>query len=227
MYVDRIPKYSKAVADRCASQVQYDKKVYADGRIEGTYSHVQIDPYQSRVIGFINDTGIPTCRPGVSMRARGATDQDNQRAFYSGFMKCHRLKAQTAKVVDGMFASVWVASIRNNNNRMFNLSNLGDYLIDILPLMPNPADPNMNMRYAFYGDKIFQNHECIITRPKGQLDNPSDVAIFDRFDSMRASIEMMYGGFKNIFPIFGGKKRLRLMNQGAEIVWLVLFGFFP
>ena len=47
MYVDRIPEYSKAIAERCASQVQYDEKVYADGRIEGTYSHVQIDPSQS------------------------------------------------------------------------------------------------------------------------------------------------------------------------------------
>ena len=107
---------------------------------------------------------------------------------------------------------------------MFNLSNMGDYLLDLMPVMDNPVD-NTVLRYAYYCDKIFQNHECLINRPKTAL-SEEDAVIYDRFDNVRVSIEMMYGRLKTLFPIFGGSKRLRIMNKGAEMVRLVMFGFF-
>ena len=71
---------------------------------------------------------------------------------------------------------------------------------------------------------IFQNHECLVNRPRN-LQDESDTAAFDHFDSLRASIEMLYGRHKTMFPIFGGSKRLRLMNNGFNIVHLVLYSF--
>ena len=224
LYTNRLGVYAMAIANRVASQVLYKEKVYADGRIEGTYAHVEMDPTQAQVVGFIDDTSIYTCKPGVSLRERGETDQDFQKAIYSGFMKRHGLKAQTIYHPDGMVASVFVDSLRQNDNGMFNLSNLSEYLLDTYPEMPNPIN-DAALRYALYGDMIFQRHECLINRPHGVQDEADEV-IFDRFDSMRVSIEMLYGRLKTLYPLFGGSRRLRLMRRTGETSRFVLFAFF-
>ena len=61
LYTNRLGAYTKAIANCISSQVQYNENVFADGRVEGTYAHVEIEPKQARVVGFIDDSAIYTC----------------------------------------------------------------------------------------------------------------------------------------------------------------------
>ena len=206
LYTNRFEQYASVVANQVSSQVEYLKTIHPNGRLEATLHHVVVQPHECRCVGFIDDTSIVTCRPGESMQESGEITEDIQRAFYSGFIRRHGLKAQTIFLPDGMVGSVWIASLRNNDNGMFNMSNMGDYLLEVLPTMPN-CGPDRNVHYALYCDMIFQNHHCLFNCPK-KLQDPHEIAVLNRFDSTRVSIKMMYRRFKTLFPIFSGGKSL-------------------
>ena len=72
---------------------------------------------------------------------------------------------------------------------------------------------------------IFQNHKCLINRPH-KVDDETEEAIFEQFNLMCTSIGMMYGRLKTLYPLFGGSRRLRLMQRTGETSRLVLLAFF-
>jgi hypothetical protein len=47
-----------------------------------------------RIFGFVDDFGMPAACPGNSITRRHDLENDIQRAFYSGYLCCHRLMAQ-------------------------------------------------------------------------------------------------------------------------------------
>ena len=54
-----------------------------------------------------------------------------------------------------------------------------------------------------------------------------DGVVFDHFDAIRASIEIMYGRHKTMFPLFAGNKRLKLKAGGAaDVSCLIMYSFF-
>ena len=94
--------------------------------------------------------------------------------------ECHGLKAQMVLFPDGMVGSVYIASIRHNDNGVFNLSGLGDYLNSIFPVVPN-AD-GLHVKYALYCDGVYQIHECLFNRPRVYRDDHEE-ALFRRYNS--------------------------------------------
>ena len=218
----RLALYSRAIGNRLNSQASYVETVHADGTFFGTLSRVLIALDEQRCVGFLDDTAIPTCRPGLSACADGRTTEDIQRSFYSGFTKCHGLKSQTVLFPDGMVGSVYVCSIRHNDNGVFNLSGLGDYLNYVFPTMPNVR--GVSVKYALYCDGIFQNHECLFNRPH-EFRNDHEEALFRRYNSMRTCIENLFARLKTKFSIYESGKKLRIMNNGAGIVRMVVSSF--
>jgi hypothetical protein len=67
-----------------------------------------------------------------------------------------------------MVGTVFVASLRHNDNGLVNMSGLNDYLYNLFRdrnlELPNGLMP------ATYGDAIFRNHETIISRNTNSTD---------------------------------------------------------
>lgn len=212
-----------SVASRLNSQAHYSEKQYADGSFVGKLVAVSIKNIYQRVVGFLDDTLLSTCRPGDSHRRTTGTVADIQRSFYTGWVKKHGLKAQTVLFPDGMFGHVFIASMRNNDNGVLNMSRLADYMSENFPDMEhNP--PNLHQKHALYCDAVFQNHACLINRSPGP-ETPHSKALYRRYNGMRTSIEHSYAHFKNLFKIFQNGRRLRLMDDAGAIQRLIVVCF--
>jgi hypothetical protein len=174
-----------------------------------------------RVVGFLDTMAEPCCRPGDSPRQRLQLFEDDiQRAFYSGYFKNHGLKAQTVLFPDGMIGSVFVTSMRVSDNGLLNMSRLPDYLTEIFPVIPG----GNGLRYALYGDGIYQVLQCIIGRLRGEP-TVAQSEINRRYCAMRAAIEHSYADFKNLFKLLDSRKTLRLYNRGDRNVKLIVSAF--
>ena len=196
---------------------------FVDGRIEGTIGRVYVEPKDQRCVGFLDDTCLQTNRPSPNYDEDGVPDNSPQRSVYTGFMKKHGLKAQTVYFPDGMVGSVFVASMRNNDNGMMNLSALGDLLNDAFPVMDD-CETGLAVKYALFCDGIFHNHECLFNKPHICHDEYEEM-LFIHMNSMQVLIENMYARFKTLFPIFSMGKRNSIDRDG-NIVRMIVSSFF-
>jgi len=85
-----------------------------------------------RLFGFLDDTAIPTSRPGDTARRRGDFDLDVQRSFYSGYFTRHGFKCQLVYLPNGLIGAVFIAEMRQNDNGVQNMSGLNNYLLRLL-----------------------------------------------------------------------------------------------
>ena len=127
-----------------------------------------INPENQRCVRFMDDSMLPTCRPGDSIWRRENAGIDIQKCFFNGWKNKHGLKAQTIMLPDGMWGNIYIMSMRNNDNGLFNMSGIGDYLAEIFPIMDG-CEPNRPIRYAIYSDGILQSYECVFNRPLGSF----------------------------------------------------------
>ena len=169
-----------------------------------------------RVFGFIDDTHIKSCRPGSGPvgDTPGAPRRVNaeliQRSFYSGYLRAHGLKFQTVLLPNGLFGSVFGASLRQNDIGVVNISGLDDYLMDLLQMIPGTQSLP-----ALYGDDIFVQTAVILR----SIPNPDDdvkAKINWRMKSVRQSIELCYGLITNLFKLMGDRKHHKLLRKGDE-----------
>ena len=84
--------------------------------------------------------------------------------FNSRYYRAHGLKSQVVLLPNGMIGSVFVASMRHNDNGILNLSGLNEYLIRILPRMNSGPGPTWFP--ALWGDGIFHALETVLGRWK-------------------------------------------------------------
>ena len=93
-------------------------------------------PFNSfRIFGFLDDTAFCTNSPGMTtQRALGFID-DAQRAFYLGYFKGHGVKAQVISFPNGMVGNMFLASIRNIDRGLLNMSNLNGYLSSLFDMV--------------------------------------------------------------------------------------------
>lgn len=89
---------------------------------------------------------------------------DVQRAFYSGYFKAHGLKAQVATLPNGMIGSILIASLRNSDSGLLNMSNLNDYLSGLLEEAGMRLPQAGNQLPAVYADGMFPQLSCIVAR---------------------------------------------------------------
>ena len=177
-------------------------------------------PFESfRIFGFLDDTGFRTTAPGRSTRRIMGFHDDPQRSFYSGYFAGHGLKVQALTLPNGMFGSIYIASLRVSDSGLLNMSGLDAYLSNLF------REFNMQLINAFgqfpalYGDGIFPQLATIVARYA--TPNINERHINMRLSSVRQSIEHIFALHKNVFQLFSFPDRFRLMACGEECYRLV------
>jgi hypothetical protein len=84
------------------------------------------------VFGFLDDFALLTAHPGNSATRRTGFYKDIQRAFYSGYLGKHGLKAQVVFLPIGLIGSIFITEICQNDNGILNMSGLNYYLCWLL-----------------------------------------------------------------------------------------------
>ena len=177
------------------------------------------------MFGIVDDTCIKTCRPGsgpvndTPHAPRRVGAHEIQRAFYSGYLRQHGLKYQTLLLPNGLFGSVWGSSISHNDIGIMNMSGLAQYLQQTLDFVPGT-----DMFPTLFGDGIFIPSPVVTNRI---LDSDLRQEIMDkRMNSIRQSVELMYGLFFGIFHLFKEPQKFHLFNQGELGYCTGMVGFF-
>ena len=126
-----------------------------------------------------------------------------------------------------MIGSVFIASLRHNDNGMLNMSGLNSYLISLLRelVLINGQFP------ALYGDGIFQILATILPRFRLQRALTADELAFfkflnRRYSSLRQCIEHIFGQHRNICGIFDSRTRFSLFLQREHAVRFILMSYF-
>jgi hypothetical protein len=138
---------------------------------------------------------MPTACPGSSASRRNDFESDIQRAFYSGYLCCHRLKAQVVYLPIGIIGSVFITELQQNDSGLLNMSGLNDYLVGLLSgnfvgqLLP-----------CLYCDGIFANLARIL--PRYTNPTPEERLLNLKLASQRQCIEHVFGDHRNRFKLF-------------------------
>ena len=117
-----------ALSDGALKEVEFDNGEVVDRR--WILHHFQFDSFCP--FGFLDDFAIPTARPGSWTRKVNDFEHDIQRAFYSGYLRRHGLKAQVVYLPIGIVGSIFITELRQNDNGVQNISGLNNYLVDLL-----------------------------------------------------------------------------------------------
>jgi len=172
-----------------------------------------------RIFGFLDDFAIQTARPGNSSSRGQQIVPDIQRAFYSGYLQQHGLKAQIVYLPIGIIGSVFITEMRQNDNGVQNMSGLNNYLLDLLHgIFIGGLFP------ALYCDGIFAVLATILPRFR----NPTnDLHILNmRLASLRECIEHVLGDHCNRFGIFRFHNRSHLFDRGVQVRKMCMVSFF-
>jgi hypothetical protein len=204
-----------ALSSDAIEEVEYFNGELVDRR--WILHHFQFDSF--RIFGFLDDFAIPTSHPGNSASRRNDLESDVQRAFYSGYLRRHGLKAQVVYLPIGVIGSVFITELRQNDIGVLNMSRLNDYLVGLLSgnlvgqLLP-----------CLYCDGIFANLATILPR----FTNPThEQRLLNlKLASQRQCIEHVFGNHRNRFKLFSVPLYLRLFNQGVKVQRECLASFF-
>jgi hypothetical protein len=158
-------------------------------------------------------------RPGESATQRENFAHDIQRAFYSGYLRRHGLKAQVVYLPIGIIGSVFVTELRQNDNGVQNISGLNNYLLELLSgvfiggLFP-----------CLYCDGISQVLATIL--PRFVNPTPELQLIKMRLASLRECIEHVFADHHIRFKLFSVPHYLHLFNRGVKVRRMFLVSFF-
>jgi hypothetical protein len=146
-------------------------------------------------------------------------ESDVQRAFYSGYLRSHGLKAQVVYLPIRIVGSVFISEIRQNDNGTLNMSGLSDYLVDLLT-------GNLIGRLfpCLYCDGIFPILSTILPRYTNPTAEERLLNLI--FASQRQCIEHVFGDHRIHYKLFSVPNYLRLFNQGVKVRKECLLSFF-
>ena len=145
---------------------------------------------------------------------------DIQRAFYSGYLRRHVLKAQVVYLPIGIIASVYITKLRQNDNGVQNMSGLNNYIYRLVRggifyggLLP-----------CLFGDGIF----CILATIVPRFSNPTPALhlLNILLASQRECIEHVFGEHHTRFKLFQVPDFLNLYNNGVKVRRLSMVSFF-
>jgi hypothetical protein len=158
------------------------------------------------------------CLCPVEYGRRHNYKSDIQRAFYSGYLCHHGLKAQVVYLPIGVIGLVFITELWQNDSGLLNMSGLNDYLVGLLwgnlvgHLLP-----------CLYCDGIFANLATILPR----YTNPTpDERLLNKLASQRQCIEHVFGDHRNQFKLFSVPHYLCLFKQGVKVWRECLLSFF-
>ena len=215
-HVDRCRELiHNALSEGAIEEVDYENGEVIDTRL--VVHHFDLESF--RPFGFLDDFGIPTARPGSSPRRTHHFEHDIQRAFYSGYLRRHGLKAQVVFLPIGIIGSVFITELRQNDNGVQNISGLNDYLVQLLEgFMIDDLLP------ALYCDGIFATLATIL--PRFTNPTPELHLLNMRMASLRQCIEHVFGDHRIRFKLFGVPHYLRLFDNGVKVRRMSLVSFF-
>ena len=189
-WAGKIGEFRAAIHARMrSSPIQIERRLEGGGT-DADIIDIDLDSF--RLFGFLDDTCVYTQRPGAGPVGGGdhaprrEEAHDEQRAFYSGYMKKHGLKFQHLLLPNGLYGSVWGSSLAHNDTGILNMSGLVDYLQDVLEWIPGT-----NLYPALYADGIFPRTPVVVGRDMDEDDR--QIRIDRRCNSLRQSIKLMYG----------------------------------
>ena len=133
--------------------------------------------------------------------------------YLSRYFRGHGLKAQVVLLPNGMIGSIFICSLRHNDNGVVNLSGLNDYLVSILDPIYQVGG---NLVYpAVYGDGIFSTLATII-KPYASPNDEQKI-INTRFSSLREDIEHKFAQVFGLFQVLRISSRHRLFFNAAHV----------
>ena len=193
---------------------------YVNGEIvDRTWILHHFDFESFRPFAFLDDFAIPTARPGTSPNRVHNYTHDIQRAFYSGYLRRHGLKAQIVYLPIGIIGSVFITELRQNDNGVQNISGLNNYLLQLLHgIFVGGLFP------ALYCDGIFSVLAAIL--PRFRNPTPALHLLNMRLSSLRECIEHVFADHRIRFHLFGAPHYLHLFDRGVKIRRLCLVSFF-
>ena len=165
----------------------------------------------NRVICFIDNTCIPTARPGGGPNHRNGHRWDPliQRSFYNGWKSIHGIKVQTLDLPNGMNLHITLpSSLRHNDIWMFNESDVENKFIALQAGQPTV--------YSLYGDSAY----AVIMSPVVQFATglPRDTPM----NSCRESIEWNYGHLKTFCRLLEQRSTsMKLRHSAVQEIVLV------
>ena len=200
--------------------------------LDGTLTrfHVIRTPFADwRIFGFIDDKSTYTPRPGggphgnVDRAPRRFGAFFLQRPFWSGYFKRHGLKYQTVLVPNGMFGSVYGASLTECDIGVLNMSGLVDYLSGILPLIRD-----INILPSLFGDAIFRESETVTSRnfTRSEDRNQPTNIVLKRLNALRQCIELEYGLTNTLFKILSNSNQYSIIRDGQSAFRIPMVCFF-
>jgi hypothetical protein len=89
-------------------EVEFDDGQVVDRR--WILHHFDFRSFQ--IFGFLDDFALPTARPGNSTSRRHDLESDIEKAFYSGYLCRHGLKAQVVYPPINIIGSVFITELR-------------------------------------------------------------------------------------------------------------------
>lgn len=192
--------------------------------IQYVLHHFDIDTF--RPFGFLDDMGVPTANVGNSPRRRHGFFDDLQRAFYSGYLRMHGLKAQVVFLPIGIIAAVFITEIRQNDNGVQNISGLNNYLVRLLSgwQLPGWLGYGGMLYPALYCDGIFAVLATIL--PRFRNPSPALELLNIRLASLRECIEHVFADHKMRFRLFSVPYRLQIFNRGVKVRHTTMVSFF-
>ena len=204
-----------ALADGALEEVEYENGEEVERRL--IYHHFDFDTF--RPFGFLDDFSIPTATPGIWARRNNDLEHDIQRAFYSGYLRKHGLKAQVVYLPIGIIGSVFITELRQNDNGVQNISGLNNYLLQLLTgIFLGGLFP------CLYCDGIFAVLSTIL--PRFTNPTPELHQLNMRLASLRQCIEHVFADHRVRFKIFTVPHYLSLFNNGVKVRRMCLVSFF-
>ena len=194
---------------------------YVDGEVvDETWILHHFDFASFRIFGFLDDFAMPTARPGNRASRLFNFVHDIQRAFYSGYLRRHGLKAQVVYLPIGIIASVYITELRQNDNGVQNMSGLNNYIYRLVRggifyggLLP-----------CLFGDGIFRILATIV--PRFSNPTPALHLLNILLASQRECIEHVFGENHTRFKLLQVPDFRNLYNNGVKVRRLSMVSFF-
>ncbi|XP_021953483.1 uncharacterized protein LOC110850356 isoform X1 [Folsomia candida] len=151
------------------------------------------------VVGFIDGTARPICRPSI-----------NQRQVYSGYYKTHTLKYQSIMLPNGIIGRLdGPFNGRRHDSAILGLSGLIEEL-------ERKFVQNDGSWYTLYGDPGYANQKFIKIGYKNNSRNPLTIQQknFNRdMSALRVHVEYGFGKVIQLFVFLDYKKNQKLLLQ--------------
>ena len=128
---------------------------------------------------------------------------------------------------NGMVGSVYVASLRHNDNGVQNMSGLNDYLCRILSAFRFAS----GCLPCLYADGIFSTLPTIIPRfsllaARNELERIYFKEINRAMSPLRNTVEHLFGHHANLFKLFERKHKFNMFSKRDETKKIVLMSYF-